>query len=72
VVEHAQRAKEADVLEGAGDPGGDDAVRAEAGERAAGEGDRTGSRGIEAGDEVECSRLARAVRADQADQLALP
>src|SRR2546426_6962 len=58
-------------LEGARDAAVADRVGGEAGDRLAAESDRARGRGEGAGDAVEARRLARAVRADETEDLAL-
>ena len=67
VIQHGQRFKEADILEGSRDAGVRDAVRTHAGDIAPQKGDAALGRGIDAGNHVEGSRLARAVRTDKRD-----
>ena len=71
VVEDAHRAEEPDVLEGAGHAAFGEHVRFHAGGGFSVEGDLAFGRLIDAGDHVEDGGLARAVGADEADQLAL-
>src|SRR5918998_6686362 len=69
VLEHRQPAHETDVLERATDTTGDSPVRRKKGDVLASVRDRAGVRLIEPGDAVEQRGLARAVRADEADDL---
>jgi hypothetical protein len=71
VVEDRERAEEADVLEGAGDAALDDLVDAQAGQRWPSKWTEPGRGLVDAGDEVEDGGLARAVGADEADELAI-
>ena len=71
VVEDAEAAEEADVLERARDAERRYVVRARVRDRAAGDRDRARGRTIDAGHAVEERRLARAVRTDERDRLAL-
>ena len=70
VLERRQIGEQADVLEGARDAGGGDLVRLEPGERAAVERERARVGRVDPGQHVEQRRLAGAVRADQAVDLA--
>ena len=72
VVEHRQVAEQREVLEGAADADVGDAVRRPAQDAAALEQDVAGARRVEPAEAVEQRRLAGAVRADQAEDLALP
>src|SRR5690625_1047842 len=71
VVEHAHAAEERDVLKGAGDAAPRDAMRLQVVDLSALEGDRPFLRRVESGDGVDEGGLARAVGADQAEDLAL-
>src|SRR5439155_14110590 len=71
VLEDGHRPEELDVLERAGDALAHDPVRRAAQERLAVEGDFAGVRLVEARDDVERRRLARAVRADEPRYLPL-
>ena len=71
VLEHRHRREELDVLERSRDAAPDDPVRRRAEQALAVERDLAGLRAVEASDHVEGSRLAGAVRADQAGDLAL-
>jgi len=66
VLEHGQVREQLEVLEGTRDPEADDATRPHAPQRAAVEENVPGVEPVEARDRVEGSRLAGAVRADQA------
>ena len=72
VLPHGQAAERAAVLERAREPGPGAARRAPAGDLAARELDGALVRPVEPGQHVHERRLARAVRADQADDLVLP
>ena len=67
VIQHGQRLEQADILKGSGDSGVRDAIRAHAGDVAPQKGDAALGRGIDAGNHVEGSRLARTVRTDERD-----
>ena len=71
VLEHGHRAEQLDVLERARDPAPDDPVRRRAQQALAVEDDLALVRLVQPRDQVEERRLAGAVRADQADDLAL-
>ena len=71
VVEHALRAEQRQVLEGARDADLGDAMRRPRQQRAPGEQDVAPVRRVEAADAIEQRRLAGAVRTDQAEDLAL-
>ena len=71
VVEHAQVAEHAAVLEGAREAERGELLGRQAGDVAAREVDAAGVRRVEPGDEIEQRGLAGAVRPDDADQLAL-
>src|SRR5581483_5221844 len=71
VLEHGHRPEQLEVLERAGDPAADHAVLRDAEKALAFEAQLSRVGSVEAGDEVEDGRLAGAVRADQADDLAL-
>src|SRR5882762_3414362 len=72
VVEHGERQREPRALKRAGDAGGVDALRRHAGQVLAAE-LRVAARGpVNAGNDVEQRRLARAVRADEAEDRAAP
>ena len=71
IVQDRQVGKQADVLEGPGDAPLRDLIGFEADQAFAVELHLAGSRFIDAGHQVEGGGLAGAVRADQADQLAL-
>ncbi len=71
VVEHRHRPKEHDVLEGADDSDGGDAVCGLTQQVGSVEDDAPGIRVVEPRDDVERGRLARSVRADQPCDLAL-
>src|SRR5207302_1843578 len=72
VVEHGQRQREPRALKRAGDPGGVDALRRHAGQVLAAELRAAAGGPVNAGDDVEQRRLARAVRADEAGDRAAP
>ena len=69
VIQHRQRFEQTDVLEGARDARRGDAIRAHAGDAAPLQNDAALRGGIYAGDHVESGGLARAVRADERDDL---
>ena len=71
VLAHGHVEEEAQRLERARDPAARDLVRLEALDARAGEDDVAAGRHVDARDEVEQRRLAGAVRADHADDLAL-
>ena len=71
VLDDAHLGEEAQVLEGAGDAAGDDLLRRFAVDALIQEGDCTVGDLIDAGEHVEHGGLARAVGADQRDDLAL-
>ena len=71
VLAHADLGERLGDLEGAHHAGGADAMRRQAGDVLAVEGDAAGIGRVEAGDGREQRRLARAVGPDQADDLAL-
>ncbi len=72
VLEHRHVREELAVLEGAGDAERGDAVRSRARDVLAREFDPARARTVDAADAVEHRSLARAVRADQREQLAAP
>ena len=65
VIQHGQCFKQADILEGSRDAGMRDAIRTHAGDVAPQQGNAALGRGIDAGNHVEGSRLARAVWPDE-------
>jgi hypothetical protein len=69
VLDHGQLFEELAVLERAADPAARDVVGVAAQERAAVEADVAAGRAVDAADRVEQRGLARAVRADQRDEL---
>ena len=71
VLERSQLRKKLGVLEGLDEPGGRDLVRLPAGDVRALPQDHAARRTREAGDEIEQRGLARAVGAEDADDLAL-
>ena len=71
VLQHGEGGEQADVLEGAGDAGGQDLVRRQAEQLAALEADGAAGGGHEAGDDVEEGGLAGAVGADDGDDAAV-
>ena len=71
VLAHADLGERLGDLEGAHHAGGADAMRRQAGDVLALEGDTAGIGRVEAGDGREQCRLARAIGADQADDLSL-
>ena len=70
VLEHAQAAEQAHPLEGPGEPGAGDLIGRPAGQVAAERQDPAAGRRQHAGDHVDQRRLARAVGADQPQDLA--
>ena len=70
VLEHGHRREELDVLERPRDPAADDAVRRRVQQRLPSKIELAGVGPVEPRDHVERRRLAGAVRADQADDLA--
>src|SRR5688572_4720017 len=70
VLKNGEIGEEADVLESARNTGRSHMVRLEPGKLASGEAERTGVGGVDAGEDVEERGLARAIRADQAVDLA--